>query len=61
MLGRWERKSIPLIVSKENKDFLGRFKTYFEAEKTQTQDESLQKEVELLENLVQQPGEGSDR
>lgn len=51
-LGRWERQSIPLRVSKEYKGLLMEFKRYFDSEKEQLQDETLAKESEILEKLI---------
>lgn len=51
-LNRWERQSIPLRVSDEYKDILKEFSVHFEVEEQQLDDETLSKEKEILEKLI---------
>jgi len=51
-LSRWERTSDPLTVSKEYKEIISRFFDYFKNEMQQVGDESLNKELEILEILT---------
>ncbi|MBU2100750.1 VWA domain-containing protein [Candidatus Micrarchaeota archaeon] len=50
-LGIWERQSVPLAVSDEYKQIFSEFKEYFEAEMNEIDDESLSKEVDILNKL----------
>ncbi|MFH0862407.1 MAG: VWA domain-containing protein [Candidatus Altiarchaeota archaeon] len=47
-LGRWERQSMPLIVSGGYPRTFGRFETYFRYEMAEIGDDSLGREVEVL-------------
>lgn len=51
-LGRWERQSIKLHVSDKHKELFREFSKYFENEKKEIGDDSLNKELELLDLLA---------
>ncbi len=51
-LGRWERQSINLRVSEDYEDLFEEFKDYFEEEMDEIGDDTLGKEVEILELLA---------
>jgi Ca-activated chloride channel homolog len=51
-LGEWERQSAPLNVSDGYKKLFIDFKTYFDQEKSQLNDATLDKESEILETLI---------
>jgi len=51
-LGRWERQSIDLSISKEHRELFKEFKKHFEAEITEIKDETLLQEVEILDILI---------
>ncbi len=51
-LGIWERQSIPLKISEEYKQLFSEFKQYFETEMNQIEDNTLSKEIEILEKLI---------
>ncbi|MBI4919671.1 VWA domain-containing protein [archaeon] len=50
-LGRWERQSVQLHVSDKHKELFNEFSKYFEKELKELKDESLNKELELLNIL----------
>lgn len=50
-LGRWERQSIPLQVSEHYKDLFLEFKSYFENERNVIGDDTLNKEIAVLNKL----------
>ena len=52
MLGKWERQSVPLTVSSEYKQNFSEFKKYLESEMEVIKDDSLKREVEILDLLV---------
>ena len=52
-LNKWERQSIPLQVSEEYKSFISDFKDYFEEESEAIGDDSLSREIEVMEKLVE--------
>jgi Ca-activated chloride channel family protein len=49
---RWERASTPLSVSPRTKEALKEFKEYYQQEVEKIGDEDLQKEVEVLNKLI---------
>ncbi len=51
-LGQWERQSIPLKISQDYKDLFKDFKSYFEKEKNAIGDDTLNKEMEILNKLI---------
>ena len=51
-LGRWERQSIPLMVSEHYKDLFEEFRNYFEDEMEDIGDDNLDQEIEILEKLI---------
>lgn len=51
-LGRWERQSIPLQVSKAYKDLFNEFKPYFEKEMNVIGEDTLKQEIEILNKLI---------
>jgi len=51
VLGRWERQSLPLTVSEAYEDLFEEFMKYFEAEMEAIGDETLQQELEVLDEL----------
>lgn len=51
-LGQWERQSMPLAVSQEYQKFFAEFKSYFENEIEEIDDNDLKKELEILEKLA---------
>jgi len=50
-LGRWERQSIPLQVSKPYKALFGAFSSYFKAEMNAIGDDTLTQELDILDTL----------
>ncbi|MBI5066344.1 VWA domain-containing protein [Candidatus Woesearchaeota archaeon] len=50
-LGRWERQSVQLHVSDKHKELFNKFNNYFEKEMKELGDDSLSKELELLDIL----------
>lgn len=50
-LGKWERQSIPLIVSEHYKELFKDFKIYFKSEMDALGDENLKQEITILEKL----------
>jgi Ca-activated chloride channel family protein len=51
-LGRWERQSVPLEVSKHYRKMFGKFKDYFEEEMDEIGDGTLEPEVDIMEKLA---------
>jgi Ca-activated chloride channel homolog len=51
-LGQWERQSLSLEVSKEYQDLFEDFKSYFNKEKNAIGDDTLNKESEILNKLI---------
>jgi Ca-activated chloride channel family protein len=51
ILGQWERQSTEFSVSPHYKDLFDLFRTYFENEMEEIEDETLRKELELLKKL----------
>lgn len=51
-LGKWERQSIPLKVSQEYKDLIKEFKIYFESEMNVIGDNTLSKEITVMNKLT---------
>jgi len=51
-LGQWERQSISLKVSNKYKGLFSDFKKYFENEKNAIGDDNLNKEIEILNKLI---------
>ena len=51
-LGKWERQSIPLMVSSHYKDLFKEFKPYFEREMNAIGDNTLKQEIEILSKLL---------
>ena len=52
-LGKWERQSIPLKVSQEYKDLIKEFKIYFESEMNVIGDNTLSKEINVMNKLIE--------
>jgi Ca-activated chloride channel homolog len=52
-LGKWERQSEPLTVSEHYKELIKDFGKYFEEEKNYLSDDVLDKELELLDKLIE--------
>ncbi|MFO8009214.1 MAG: hypothetical protein R6U89_00220, partial [Dehalococcoidia bacterium] len=52
MLGKWERQSLPLIVSPEYQDLFKEFMEYFQGEMEDIGDELLKQEMDILGALV---------
>jgi hypothetical protein len=50
-LGRWERQSVELTVSRHYREIFAGFAEYFEGEMDAIGDDSLEKELELIEKL----------
>lgn len=50
-LGKWERQSIPLRVSEHYKEIFREFSTYFEKEMNAIGDDTLNKELEIINKL----------
>ena len=53
MLGRWERQSVDLKVSNSYEELFEEFIEYFEEEMEEIGGDSLKKEVEVMERLVE--------
>ncbi len=51
ILGRWERQSLPLTVSEAYEDLFKEFMEYFEAEMEAIGDDTLEQELEVLNDL----------
>lgn len=51
-LGQWERQSVPLYVSERYAGLFAEFREHFEAEMVMLDDESLVREMEILDMLV---------
>ncbi len=51
-VSRWERQSLPLTVSAPYRDLFKKFVQYFSDEMYRVNDDSLQQEVDILNNLV---------
>lgn len=51
LLSKWEQKSVPLQVSQEFKDLFKEFIPYFESEMESIGDDTMSKELEILEKL----------
>ena len=51
-LGKWERQSVKLTISNQYKELFKEFSKYFEKEKNEIGDDTLKKEVDLLELLA---------
>ncbi|MFO8101396.1 MAG: VWA domain-containing protein [Dehalococcoidia bacterium] len=51
MLGKWERQSMPLTVSEEYEDLFEEFMEYFEAELEAIGDDTLEQELDVLDEL----------
>ena len=51
-LGRWERQSLPLMVSGPYRELFQEFRKYFEQEKDTLQDDTLGQELEILDKLI---------
>tara|TARA_Y100000310_G_C20631258_1_gene788783 strand:- start:806 stop:1801 length:996 start_codon:yes stop_codon:yes gene_type:complete len=51
-LGRWERQSVDLKVSNSYEELFEEFMEYFEDEMDEIGDDSLKKEIEVMEKLV---------
>ncbi len=51
-LGRWERQSVPLMVSTSYRELFQEFRTYFEQEMQAIGDDTLSQEVEILDKLI---------
>ncbi|MCX6803257.1 MAG: hypothetical protein NTY48_01660 [Candidatus Diapherotrites archaeon] len=51
-LNEWEHQSSPLVVSSEYKNLFTGFRTYFESEKQILGDETLSKEITILDKLI---------
>lgn len=56
LLNKWEHQSVPLKVSKEYKDLFTKFIPYFESEMESIGDETMSKELEILEKLCSYEG-----
>ena len=53
MLGEWERKSVELTVSDQYKEILGGLKTYILEQNSYMNDETFDKEIEILDILLE--------
>jgi len=51
LLSKWEQRSVPLTVSQEFRDLFAEFIPYFESEMEVLGDDTLSKELEILEKL----------
>ena len=51
MLGRWERQSMPLTVSREYEELFEEFSQYFENEMVAIGDDTLEREIDVLNDL----------
>jgi len=51
-LGEWERQSVALKVSQDYKSVFTDFRNYFEKEKNAIGDNTLNKELEVLNKLI---------
>ncbi|MBI2860559.1 MAG: VWA domain-containing protein [Chloroflexi bacterium] len=51
-LGRWERQSLPLTVAEPYRKLFDQFRAYFEQEMSGIGDDSLSREVEILDRLT---------
>jgi Ca-activated chloride channel family protein len=51
MLGRWERQSLPLMVSGPYRELFEEFRRYFEEEMDSIDDDTLQQELALIARL----------
>ncbi|MFC2068386.1 hypothetical protein ACFLTP_05215 [Chloroflexota bacterium] len=51
-LGRWERQSLPLMVSDTYHELFTDFRDYFEQEMKNLNDDTLNQELEILDKLV---------
>ena len=58
-LGRWERRSAPLRVSKHYRGLFADFKDYFEQEMKELGDDTLKQEADVL-GLLSQGSEGEE-
>ena len=50
-LGRWERQSLPLMVSGPYRELFGEFSGYFAEEMSALNDDTLQQELDILRKL----------
>ncbi|MFC2032628.1 VWA domain-containing protein [Chloroflexota bacterium] len=51
-LGRWERQSLPLVVSEPYKELFSEFRDYFKQEMNNLNDDTLNQELVILDKLV---------
>lgn len=56
ILGPWERQSMDLTVDESQKEIIKKFKTYFELEMAEINDEILNQELEILNKLSEFEG-----
>ena len=52
ILGRWERQSLPLMVSEPYQELFMEFRAYFEQEMNNVSDSNLSQELEILDKLI---------
>jgi Ca-activated chloride channel family protein len=60
LLGRWERRSVPLMVSAQAGASLAEFLPYMKDAEESTGDAGLGQEVKLLKKLISRSGAGAD-
>jgi Ca-activated chloride channel family protein len=51
-MGRWERQSLPLVVSKPYQELFSAFRDYFKQEMSNLGDDALNQELQMLDELV---------
>ncbi len=51
-LGRWERQSLPLVISEPYQELFTKFREYFEQEMYNLNDDTLSQELEILDKLI---------
>jgi len=55
-LGQWERQSLPLLVSEPYQELFTEFRDYFEKEMNDLNDDTLNQEIEILDELIKEGG-----